>query len=227
MSEQTTPEENGPAHEALTESPEVATTPDDDAAIATGTGPWWRKVPLWLWIAAAVVILGGGAVGVLATSGTFDPAPLPTPPAETVTAPAPTPTAEPVERPFEPTAFSAVLPDSVLDLALAEIAADAGRWTETDPLEAYALTYSDGGAKEVTLEAAQYADEETATGALPDVMVDDVETGEVRAGGVVVGEYWIVPADGTASIVWRNSTAVFVLEGPEEVVRDVFRAFPL
>lgn len=224
MSEQTTPEEQGPAHQAPAESPEVATTSADDDA--RGTRPWWRRVPLWVWIVAAVVVLGGGAVGVLAGSGTFDPEPLPTPPAETVTAEPPTPTAEPVERGFEATAFSAVLPDTVLDLALAEIA-EGGRWVETDPIEAYALTYSDGGAKNVTLEAAQYADEETATAALPEAP-EGAETGEVMAGGVVVGEFWIYPTDeGITTVLWRNSTALLVLEGDEVVVRDVFRAFPL
>ena len=165
----------------------------------------------------------------LAASGTFDPEPLPTPPAETVTAEPPTPTVDPVERDFEPTAFSAVLPDTVLDLALAEIAEGGSLEDgEVAPIEAYTATYSDGGEKQVTLDAAQFADEETATSAVPELSGDSGETGEVLADGILVGEFAMVRGvNGAATLVWRNSTAVFVLEGPEDVVRDVYRAFPV
>ena len=231
MSEQTTPEQSGQdGPQGSHEAPEPTVAPaDDDARSTSGEAvPFWRKVPLWAWIVAGVVVIGGAVVGGLAASGSFDPEPLPTPAAATVTAEPPTPTAEPIERGLEPTAFSAVLPDTVLDLVLAEMA-EGGRWAEgtVEPLETYTLTYSDGGAKNVTVETAQYADEETAQRAIPEVMAD-FETGEVTAGGVVVGEYWIVPAaEGMSTVMWRNSTAVFWLEGDDTIVRDVFRAFPL
>ena len=246
MSEQTTPDpeasrepEARPVGDAVQDAGVgAAAGADDDVAqrgaegLATqGTdddAPFWRKVPIWGWIVAGVVVLAGAVVAVLAATGAFTPAPLPTPPAATVTAEPPTPTAEPIERELEPTAFSAALPDTVLDLVLAEMS-EGGRWAEgeVEALEAYALVFSDGGAKNVTLDAAQFADEEAAQRALPEVMAD-FETGEVTAGGAVVGEFWIAPAgEGVATVMWRNTTAVFVLEGDEEVVRDVFRAFPL
>lgn len=227
MSEQTTPD------------PDLAPgtgrhVADDDASRSAADGasePFWRRVPLWGWIVAGVVVVAGVVLAVLGATGAFAPAPLPTPPAATVTAEPPTPTAEPIEREVEPTAFSAALPDTVLDLALTEMSA-GGRWAESDvpAIEAYTLAYSDGGAKNVTLDAAQFADEEAAQGALSEVVVDGAETGEVTAGGAVVGEYWIVPgasAEDVTTILWRNTTAVFLLEGDPEVVRDVFRAFPM
>lgn len=256
MSDQTTPDESGPeateptmdvqaddgartadkapatASEtaAVDEAPGSAEAPADDVRAGEREAvPFWRKVPLWLWIVLAVLLLGGGAVGIIASSGAFDPEPLPTPPAETITAAPPTPTATPIERTVEATEFSAALPDTVLDLALAEMIA-GGTWTDREPapLEAYVLTYSDGGAKSVTLDVAQYQDAESATSALPETVDGEAETGEVIAGGVPVGEYWILVAgEGNTTIMWRNSTALFVLRGDEALVRDVYRAFPL
>lgn len=227
MSEQTTPD---PDVSPVGEGRHVA---DDDAspsAAESAPAPFWRRVPLWGWIVAGVVVAAGAVLAVLGATGAFTPDPLPTPPAATVTAEPPTPTAEPIARELEPTAFSAALPDTVLDLALAEMG-EGGRWAESEvpALEAYALAYSDGGARNVTLDAAQYADEETAQRALPEVMAD-FETGDVLVDGTAVGQFWVVPGDSTEDvfrIMWRNTTALFFLEGDEELVREVFRAFPM
>lgn len=222
MSEHTTPE--GP--EPATERPATAgPSHADDASRA----PWWRRVPVWAWVAGAAVVLGGGALGVLAASGTFDPEPLPTPPAETITLAPPSPTVEPVERGIEPTAFSAALPDTVLDLALAEMT-EGGIFDDADPLESYTLVLSDGGSRSVTVYAAQFQDVEATAAGWPELVADEVEQGEVTADGTVVGE-WVFAAvhseTGEPAILWRNSTALLLVTGEEQLVRDVFRAFPL
>lgn len=225
MSEQTTPDPEAPRP---SEEHETADDGVSQGAAAGTSESFWRRVPLWGWITAGVVVVAGAVVAILAATGAFTPEPLPTPPAATVTAEPPTPTAEPIEREVEPTAFSAALPDSVLDLVLADMS-EGGQWAEDGAaIEAYALSYSDGGARNVELSAAQFADEEAAQAALPEVLMD-AETGEVTADGAVVGEFWIVPGspEDVSRVLWRNTTAVFVLEGDEELVRDVFRAFPL
>jgi len=219
MSEQTTPEPE--QHEA--EQP-VLTSEDAETERSEPSG---RKVPLWVWIVAGVVVLAGAIVGVLAGTGAFTAAPpLPTPPAETVTAAPPTPTVEPVEREGEPTAFSAALPDTVLDLALADFTPSAP-FVEVEALELYTAVYSDGGSRSVTVQAAQFQDVDAAIAALP-AIAEGVEPMEVTAGGVVVGESYEVQAGGQPSILWRNSTALFMITGADEVlVRDVFAVFPL
>jgi len=210
-------------------------TPDPEQSAPEGASPhsaqrqpWWRTVPLWGWIVAGVVVVGGAVTGILAGTGAFTPAPLPTPPAETVTAAPPTPTVAPVEREGEPTAFSAALPDTVLDLALADFT-PGSILDENLPLESYTLVYSDGGTRSVTVYAAQFADVEKAQAAYAGVE-EGAETGEVTAGGTVVGE-WVFAdmhaATNAPAIMWRNTTAVFVVSGEEALVRDVFTAFPL
>ena len=158
---------------------------------------------------------------------TFDPEPLPTPPAETITLAPPSPTVEPVERGIEPTAFSAALPDTVLDLALAEMT-EGGIFDDADPLESYTLVLSDGGSRSVTVYAAQFQDVEATAAGWPELVADEVEQGEVTADGTVVGE-WVFAAvhseTGEPAILWRNSTALLLVTGEEQLVRDVFRAF--
>jgi len=225
MSEQSTPEPaQAVSEQGVPEQPESGREPSSGAE-----RPSRRKVPLWVWIVAAVVVLGGAVAGILAGTGAFTPEALPTPPAETVTATPPTPTVEPVAREGEPTAFSAALPDTVLDLALADFA-PGGILDEAKPLESFTLVYSDGGSRSVTVYAAQFADAEAAQAAMPTILSDGVETGEVTASGAVVGEYGFAGAFGDAgqpAIVWRNTTAVLVVTGEEQLVRDVFAAFPL
>ncbi len=216
MSEQTTPE------------PEQAGAAPEESAPASPDVPLWRKVPLWGWIVAGVVVVGGAVAGILAGTGAFTPEALPTPPAETVTATPPSPTAAPVEREGEPTAFSAALPDTVLDLALADFAPD-DEFFEGKALESYTLVYSDGGSRSVTVHAAQFPDVEAAQAWGP-VVMDEVEQGEVTAGGVVVGEHFgpgLWGETGQLGIKWRNTTAVFVVLGDELLIQDVFTAFPL
>ena len=229
MSEQTTPEPEQSAVAPEESAPEESAPASVEPTPESSDVPLWRKVPLWGWIAAGAVVVVGIVVGVLAGTGAFAPAPLPTPPAETVTAAPPRPTVEPVAREGEATPFSAALPDTVLDLALADFVA-GGRFDDSNPLESYTLVYSDGGSRSVTVYAAQFPDAEAAQAAMPTVMDDGIETGEVIAGGVVVGEYMVAGLDdysGEPAILWRNSTALFVVAGDEPLIRDVFTAFPL
>ena len=46
--------------------------------------------------------------------------------------------------------------------------------------------------------------------------------------GAEVGRYTFAPhEDGTGTIVWSNGTVVIRLDGPGDVLRDLFAAFPL
>src|SRR5690554_1459826 len=184
MSEQSTPEpEQAVSEQGVPEQPESGREPSSGAE-----RPSRRKVPLWVWFVVAVVVLGGAVAGILAGTGAFTPEALPTPPAETVTATPPTPTVEPVAREGEPTAFSAALPDTVLDLALADFS-PGGLFDDAKPLESYTLVYSDGGSRTVTVYAAQFPDAEATAAGWPDLVTDEIEQGEVTAGGTVVGEW--------------------------------------
>ena len=229
MSDQTTPEPEQPASDAV-EPTDVEADDAEHADAEHADAKRSHKVPLWAWILGGVVVAAGIVVAILAGSGAFSaPEPLPTPPAETITAPPPSPRAEPVAREGEPTAFSAALPDTVLDLSLADFA-PGGRFDETRALESFSLAYSDGAARSVALEAGQFEDPEAATRAFTRLVGDQspVESGEVNAGGVAVGEFaQLVADDGSTVLVWRNTTAVFILSGEEALVRDVFTAFPL
>lgn len=226
MSEQSTPE---PEQPQPTEGLAPAEEPEATSAPVAEEGS--RRFPLWAWIAAGVVIVAGAVVGVLAANGTFTPEAevLPTPPAETVTATPPTPTVEPVAREGEPTAFTAALPDTVLDLALADFS-PGGELESVKPIESYTLVYSDGGSRSVTVYAAQLKSVKAAERAFGKIAVEPTEQGEVSAGGSPVGELAVLAdfaGSGETALVWRNTTALFVVVGEESLVRDVHTVFPL
>lgn len=190
---------------------------------------FWARVPVWGWVVAAVVVLGGAVAGVLAATAGRSPEPLPTPPTVTVTAAPPSPTVEPVAREGEPTEFSQALPDTVLDLALADFAPGGGPLERSEPLEAYTLVYSDGGARSVTVHAAQFLDAEAAAKAFRRLGRDAGEPVEVTtADGQVVGEQVeLADVDGQPAVLWRNTTAVLLVVADLDLARSVFTVFPL
>jgi hypothetical protein len=210
--------------------------------------------PAWLVpvvVAAAVLVVGGIVLAfVLTNRGT--PAAPPTPPPTTIVLPSPTPTITPVAR-ENATAFTAVLPASVLQYALASSVADDERLA-AGAIEAWLDTYGDGADGQIVVRSSQWlspdeatafaatlvaglptaapepapspsssgGDDEAATG--PDLPT----SGNVEAGGVVVGAFTIVDAgDGTGVAVWTNGTAVFQLTAPLDDVVDAYSAFPL
>lgn len=134
------------------------------------TPPPRRRPPLWLLVLIGVVVLGGVAAAVLLLMNREAPE---APPAETVTLPAPTPTIDPIER-AEGTAFAGALPSTVLQFALTE-------FVEHEPLmaagalEAYRLTYSDGGADTLVVVAGQWRDAAGATAQYDAVLAGLVE----------------------------------------------------
>lgn len=75
---------------------------------------------------------------------------------------------------------------------------------------------------------------EDETGAEDDAATTDpvtqprLEAGPVTADDAEVGRYLLrVREDGTATIWWSNTTALLRLDGPADVLRDVYAAFPL
>ncbi|OLT54241.1 hypothetical protein BJF88_09860 [Cellulosimicrobium sp. CUA-896] len=152
-------------------------------------------------------------------------------PTVTVTADAPTPAIEPVERTAS-TPFAQALPATVLDLALRS---DAGTdaWTAAGALEAYELVYADAegdGATTVTVVAGQWPtpeEAETAATALLDG-AEPTSRDDVTVEGETVGTVVVVPGDGgSATVTWRNGTAVLQATGPADVVEDVYDAYPM
>jgi hypothetical protein len=120
----------------------------------------------------------------------------------------------------------------VLDLALrSDAATDA--WTAAGALEAYELVYADGAgpdATTVTVVAGQWATDAEAEVAAADLVGDATPTtsGEVTVDGAAAGTYVVVAGtDGTATVTWRNGTAVLRATGPAEVVEDVYAAYPM
>ncbi|MCB7138212.1 hypothetical protein [Cellulosimicrobium marinum] len=152
-------------------------------------------------------------------------------PTVTVTAASPTPTLEPAERTTS-SRFADALPSTVLGLALRSDA-ETDTWQEADALEAYELVYADGAgatATTVTVVAGQWATDAEAEAAAT-ALLDDAEPtaeGDVTVDGEQAGRYAVVPGpDGTATVTWRNGTAVLQATGPADLVEDVYAAYPL
>ncbi|MFS0704980.1 hypothetical protein AB6N23_10700 [Cellulomonas sp. 179-A 9B4 NHS] len=202
--------------------------------------------PAWLLpaaIGAGVLVVAGVVAGVLLTR---DGAETPAATATTVVLPSPTPTVAPVAREAT-TAFASALPTSVLEYALATSAPDE-EWLAAGALEAWTETYTDGGYGQITVRAAQFETPEEAatfaaalTAALPPEPVhatsdpgEGMETpelpmsGDVEAGGTVVGTYAVVDAgDGVGHAVWQNGTAVLHMTVPVDDAADAYAAFPV
>ncbi|MET4225034.1 hypothetical protein [Oerskovia enterophila] len=160
-------------------------------------------------------------------------------PAEvTVTEAPPTPTIEPVERSAS-TEFAEVLPDTVLQFALrSEALTDA--YGDAGAIEGHELTYADSegdAASTVTVLAGQWGDGDEAEVAYDELLEaavaaggEPTTTGDVEVDGKPVGTYAVTPvaaAAGTATVTWRNGTAVLQATGPVDQIEKFYTAFPL
>ena len=180
-----------------------------------------------LLVIVLVVVLVGGFVWPGFWRAEASPQPAPT---VTVTAPVPTPTVKAMDRSGDETAFQKALPSSVLQFALGSFA-EAKQVKEQGALEGWNAEYSDGGADEVALRAAQWAtsDEAGAAAAAWTEAAGEAEReGDVKVGKKVVGQYAFMPAEnGRAVVVWQNGTAVLQATGPTAVLEDFYASFPL
>ncbi|TGO05735.1 hypothetical protein [Serinibacter arcticus] len=184
----------------------------------------------------ATIVAGGIAVAVVVLVVLLlvqpDPEPEATPepvPGETVTAPVPTATVPPVERDTS-TAFSAALPSTVLQWAVADqVVAEDVR--AAGALEAYALTYTDGddATGDVTLATAQWRSPEAAAAHLASLGLtgEPVRSEEVLAGGAAVGAMTAYPdVDGSGErVAWTNGATTFVVTAPDGTATTFYDAF--
>jgi len=156
-------------------------------------------------------------------------------PPVTVTAPPPTPTVEATGRPENQTAFLAALPDSVLQLAVREVAEHAPWADDLSAVEAWDVRYAEGDeadAQSVALVAGQWEDDGAAGEAyeaLAQGAGEPTSTGDVTVDDEVTGTYAVTPGaqEGQSVVTWRNGTAVFQATGPSALVEDFYSAFPL
>lgn len=201
--------------------------------------------PAWLLpVALSALVVIVAAVVVLVLTSRDDASAPPDAVVTTVVLPVPTPTVAPIDR-GATTTFSAALPTTLLQYALAATQADA-EWQAAGALEAWHDSFTDGGSGTVVVRAGQWETSqeaaaflaqqvaglppapaptatagETAGGAAP-------VTGEVVVGGAPVGTYTIGrTADGTGVAVWSNGTAVFRIDGPADQIANLYAAFPL
>ena len=159
------------------------------------------------------------------------PAPLPTP-TTTVTAPVPTPTISPAARTGEQTALSKAIPDAVLASVQQKIQNLPAWQNDHKAIESWTVTYADGtgaGATTITLQVGQWASTDAAS-SFYDAQVKAAGTpassGPVQVAGKDAGKYALIPADGGASVWWRNGTVVLHAQGPQDAVKAFYSAFP-
>lgn len=155
-----------------------------------------------------------------------------------VTTAPPTPTIDPVER-TATTDLAKALPGAVLQFALRS-EAESDVYADAGAIEGHELSYADSegeGATVVTVLAGQWGDDDEATAAYDELLEAAVaaggeatSTGEVTVDGEPMGTYAITPvaeAAGTATVTWRNGTAVLQATGPADEIEKFYTAFPL
>lgn len=217
-----------------------------DAPTARGRPGGRRR--LWLATVAVVLVAVAGGVGVV-LSRTTPAGPEP------VVLPTPTPSVSPVDR-DRTTAFQQSLPDTVLAFAVGSTAAPVAD-VDRGALEAYELEYTDGAVQLTlvatqwrTAEDAQRAMSAlvevdgaepaptgmrptgpsplpTGSASVPPATAAPYREGTVVVGGRAAGRVVIVGDGARARAVWTNETALFVLEGPVDVVGPFYDAFPM
>ena len=145
-----------------------------------------------------------------------------------------TPSIDVVALPDDASELLKAMPDSVLNFARTKADASTS-WSGASPVEEYTLTYStDKDGQEVTLEVAQWSQDEDAqsqydnlTGAMTG---KELGSGNVKVSGEATGAYSAKtdPNDETKAIaVWRNDTVVFQATGAKDSVQRFYQQFPL
>lgn len=181
-----------------------------------------RRRLLWLWILLAVVVLAGASVLVYRMFFLPEPIILPAP---VVTEAAPVPTIEPVEI-VDPTEFLAGIPTEISTFVLTSYEVMEVVGDETLPARAaehVVLTYGEStGEEHFTVNAYQFYNETDAQTAFTAWTEGASDVADVVAGGVVVGQRALVVDGATTSVVWRNNTSVFVLDGPADEVEQFY-----
>ncbi len=195
-------------------------------------------------VVAVVVLLAGGVTAFLLLRD--DGGTVAAPP--DVVLPSPTATVAPAAREAT-TAFATLLPTTVLQYALAS-STDEPTFLAGGALEAYAESYTDGGAGQATVLAGQWETPDAAAafatgllaalpaaesgsgtatdGSASDGGAELPLSGDVLAGGQTVGAYTIVDAgDGTGIAVWTNATTVFRATVPLADIQNFYAAYPL
>jgi len=183
-----------------------------------------------------VVVLAGLAVVWAVVVRDNRPEPL----ASILHVPSPTPTVDAVPREGT-TAFASALPTSVLQYALVS-SEEEPHWITLGALEAYVEDFSDGASGVLTLRAGQWEAEDEADRALTELTEGSSDAqataspsvggmsrvGKVQVDHATVGRYVVTEGgDGTATITWSNTTAVFQITGPTGEVVRAYSAFPL
>jgi hypothetical protein len=112
----------------------------------------------------------------------------------------------------------------------------AGQWPDATGPEAtfdqmLAANPAEAGATEPTEDAEESDDAEEgedATATTEPAPALEREEGVVEVDGQQVGRFLFVPRpDGTGTIYWTNTTVFIQVDGPADVLRDVFAAYPL
>ena len=196
-----------------------------------------RRRVVWVVGGLLVLLVVVGLVVWALVRGDDEPRAEPTtPPAVTITNPLPTPEVTPIAKEPGSPLFD-LLPGTVLQFALSATAAEEPGlvpWTE-GALEVHRLTYADAEGHEVLVVVTQWEtaeDAESARAAADAVAAEQLPDAVATTDPVVVGEATTGSAttragDPTGVATWSNGTAVISVEGPADVVRDVFLAFPI
>lgn len=146
----------------------------------------------------------------------------------------PTPTVSPVERPFQ-TSFTAALPESVLQYALASSVENTD-WLGRGAIEAYTEEFDDGAGGALVVSEGQWATSAQALDVLADLTVTSTsadaanhpQMGPVNVNGANAGRYILaINDDDTETITWTNGSAVLQLTGPPTEVTRAFSAFTI
>ncbi len=190
----------------------------------TATAPRKRRRWIW-WVILALLV--ASAAGVVVYTMYLRPEPI-TLPVPTVTAPPATPVGEPMAIP-DPTDFVAALPDTVeTDVLMAYTNIDPA--TETDlparVAEHHRLSYGTGtGAPHFVVNAYQHYTVEAAEQAYDFWATEDADVEPVLVDGEQVGDRALTTEGDAGKVVWRNTTALFVLNGGDESVLDFYEHF--
>lgn len=159
-------------------------------------------------------------------------APQPTPVASSIASA--TPTIEAQELPEDSSDLLQVAPDHLGAYARTAVQS-TDVWSQSSPIEAYQLTYSNGNAaQDITLTIAQWntseeAQEEYETLAKT-VKGDRKASGNIRVSGETTGSYEVVVSkddESKGTVLWRNDTVCCMMTGPLEAIETLHQIFPI